>query len=350
MIKHYQDFHDDQFDFHAYCIRKVTLRSYCDLLRFEDDIWGLPLYGRAAEAVIGIHLHLLDNPVVDNREEEPDYSKMTPAERKKAKNIARKKKKKLEQQRKESAEDARAKDGKNGNSANKKKAKPHVIDEDPEGKELLKLDHLDEARKYAAILARHAPKRISSWAWQYDVSIRRGKFLMALQVRSISISEGRRTPIALILCIFRSKALFKMRGISPTSHELFSRTVDFAQKLATRPAEQKCSDEAEGVISSEFPGLMKGESLSDFVTSAAREVKSDPSSSLPMRTAVAEALISTGAGSKADAAALILDSKLNTRGVDMETCRTALDFMGTLDSKSKNAMAALVKARFPFSK
>mmetsp|Transcript_23858 Transcript_23858/g.54142 ORF Transcript_23858/g.54142 Transcript_23858/m.54142 type:complete len:384 (+) Transcript_23858:281-1432(+) len=325
VIKHYQDFHDDQFDFHAYCIRKVTLRSYCDLLRFEDDIWGLPLYGRAAEAVIGIHLHLLDNPVVDDREVEPDYSNMTPAERKKAKNIARKKKKKLEQQRKESAEDARAKDGKNGNS-NKKKAKPHVIDEDPEGKELLKLDHLDEARKYATILARHAPRRVSSWAWQYDVSIRRGKYLMALQ------------------------ALFKMRGISPTSHELFSRTVDFAQKLASRPAEQKCSEAAEGVISSEFPDLMSGESLPDFVASAARDVKSDPLSSLPMRTAVAKALVSTGAGSKADAAALILDSELNTRGVDMETCRAALDFMGTLGSDNKNAMAALVKARFPFSK
>ena len=193
VVKHYQDFHDDQFDFHAYCIRKVTLRSYCDLLRFEDEIWGLPLFGRAAEAIIGIHLHLLDNPVADDREVEPDYSNMTPAERKKAKNIARKKKKKLEQQRQESAEDnAGAKDGKNGNS--KKKAKPHVIDEDPEGKELLKLDHLDEARKFAAILARHAPKRVSSWAWQYDVSIRRGKYLMALQVRSIcafSKEDGR---------------------------------------------------------------------------------------------------------------------------------------------------------------
>ena len=348
VVKHYQDFHDDQFDFHAYCIRKVTLRSYCDLLRFEDEIWGLPLFGRAAEAIIGIHLHLLDNPVADDREVEPDYSNMTPAERKKAKNIARKKKKKLEQQRQESAEDsAGAKDGKNGNS--KKKAKPHVIDEDPEGKELLKLDHLDEARKFAAILARHAPKRVSSWAWQYDVSIRRGKYLMALQVRSICILEGRWTQFALILCTL-FKALFKMRGICPTSHELFSRTVDFAQKLASRPAEQKCSDAAEGVISSEFPDLMAGESLADFAASAARGVKSDPSSSLPMRTAVAKALVSAGAGSKADAAALILDSKLDTRGVDTEKCRAASDFVGTLGSESKDAMAALVKERFPFAK
>ncbi|EED94562.1 predicted protein, partial [Thalassiosira pseudonana CCMP1335] len=95
VVKHYEDYHEDQFDFHAYCIRKVTLRTYCELLKFEDDIWGLPYYGRASEEIIKIYLHLIDNPAKSQSDEEPDYSKMTPAERKKAKNIARKKKKAL---------------------------------------------------------------------------------------------------------------------------------------------------------------------------------------------------------------------------------------------------------------
>merc|ERR1712007_246319 len=95
VIKHYEDFHEDQFDFHMYCIRKVTLRAYCKLLKFEDELWGLPHYGRAAEEVIKLHLHLIDNLAKSQEDEEPDYSKMTPAERKKAKNIARKMKKAL---------------------------------------------------------------------------------------------------------------------------------------------------------------------------------------------------------------------------------------------------------------
>ena len=183
VIKHYQDFHEDQFDFHAYCIRKVTLRSYCKLLKFEDELWGLPHYSRAAEEVIKIHLHVLDNPITSKEDAEPDYSKMTPAERKKAKNIARKKKAK--------AAAAGGGGGKGSDNApsngsgNKKKSKPHVIDEDPEGKELLALDHLEEAKKFAAILVRHSPKSVTAWALQYDVSIRRGKMLLALQVRSV---------------------------------------------------------------------------------------------------------------------------------------------------------------------
>jgi hypothetical protein len=187
VIKHYEDFHEDQFDFHNYCIRKVTLRSYCKLLKFEDELWGLPHYCRAAEGVISIHLHLIDNISMSQTDEELDYSEMTPAQRKKAKNMARKKKNAMTSGG-GGGDSSGGKDGvssKNNSESNgnKKKSKPHIIDEDPEGKDLLALDHLQEAMKFAAILVRHAPKRISSWALQYDVSIRRCKMLLAMQVR-----------------------------------------------------------------------------------------------------------------------------------------------------------------------
>lgn len=38
--KHFEDFVEDQFDFHGYCIRKMTLRSYIDLLKIEDELYG----------------------------------------------------------------------------------------------------------------------------------------------------------------------------------------------------------------------------------------------------------------------------------------------------------------------
>ena len=98
---------------------------------------------------------------------------MTPAGRKKAKNIARKMQKKKAKAAVSAANgESGKKDDKNGG---KKKTKPHVIDEDPEGKELPSLDHLEEAKKYASLLVCHAPKRMSAWALQYDVSVRRGE-------------------------------------------------------------------------------------------------------------------------------------------------------------------------------
>ena len=36
--KHFEDFEEDQFDFHTYCLRKMTLRTYLALLRMEDTI------------------------------------------------------------------------------------------------------------------------------------------------------------------------------------------------------------------------------------------------------------------------------------------------------------------------
>lgn len=111
VVKHFEDFHEDQFDFHSYCIRKVTLRSYMDVLRFENELWGQSFYGSAAEGIISNYLFLYDHPDArrNGEDEEPDYSKMTAAERKKAKAIARKKKKKATDKKKREEEEAEQK-------------------------------------------------------------------------------------------------------------------------------------------------------------------------------------------------------------------------------------------------
>lgn len=36
--KHFDDFVDDQFDFHSYCLRRTTLRSYVACLRMTDTL------------------------------------------------------------------------------------------------------------------------------------------------------------------------------------------------------------------------------------------------------------------------------------------------------------------------
>jgi peptide alpha-N-acetyltransferase len=156
-----------------------------DVLRYEDHVWGEPYYRRAAESTIRIYLHLYDNPNIIAGEKDPDYSKMTAAEKKKAKAIARKKKKAAEKKatevtgnQKQNEQDA----NENGNKANKGQ-QDAVKDSDPDGKELLKKDPLEEANKYSAVLAAHAPNQLSTWMLRYDVAIRRRKALIAMQVR-----------------------------------------------------------------------------------------------------------------------------------------------------------------------
>ncbi|GAB1287511.1 N-alpha-acetyltransferase 15, NatA auxiliary subunit [Apodemus speciosus] len=64
---------DDQFDFHTYCMRKITLRSYVDLLKLEDVLRQHPFYFKAARIAIEIYLKLHDNPLTDeNKEHEAD--------------------------------------------------------------------------------------------------------------------------------------------------------------------------------------------------------------------------------------------------------------------------------------
>jgi len=94
IVKHFEDFHEDQFDFHSYCIRKVTLRSYIHVLRFEDDLWSQKMYRLAAEGIITNYLHLFEYPDSIEQTSKPDYSNMTPSEKKKSQGFNEKKKEK----------------------------------------------------------------------------------------------------------------------------------------------------------------------------------------------------------------------------------------------------------------
>jgi len=323
--KHFEDFHEDQFDFHSYCVRKVTLRAYVDVLRFEDNIWGHDFYGRAAKGIIKCYLHLFDSPADAKPESEvPDYSSMTAAERKKAKAIARKKKKAAEKKAAIAAEEGKEA---NGGDKNKKKGgvatKPDIVDEDPNGDLLLKKDPLEEAKKYTAILTKNAPRRFSTWILSYDVAMRRGKKMMALQ------------------------ALFKAHKIDPESSELFSRIVDFA---INGPKGETAHSAVSEVILSEIPVLLGGKTVSEYVSSAANKVKSDVLTNLPTRIAVAEALVSTNIGTPGDAATLIVDGGLDGRMASIKNCRLALKCitkLGDSTTDARDVWISKVKERFP---
>lgn len=62
VVKHFDDIHEDQFDFHSYCVRKTTLRAYVGMLRMEDKLYGHPFFARAAVGAVKVYLALLDKP------------------------------------------------------------------------------------------------------------------------------------------------------------------------------------------------------------------------------------------------------------------------------------------------
>nr|KAF6481182.1 N-alpha-acetyltransferase 15, NatA auxiliary subunit [Molossus molossus] len=95
--RHFIEITDDQFDFHTYCMRKITLRSYVDLLKLEDVLRQHPFYFKAARIAIEIYLKLHDNPLTDeNKEHEADTANMSDKELKKLRNKQRRAQKKAQ--------------------------------------------------------------------------------------------------------------------------------------------------------------------------------------------------------------------------------------------------------------
>ncbi len=77
-LQHFVEITDDQFDFHTYCMRKMTLRSYVDLLKLEDLLRMHPFYFKASQTAIQIYLNLHDNPLTDDSKElQTDTGNMT---------------------------------------------------------------------------------------------------------------------------------------------------------------------------------------------------------------------------------------------------------------------------------
>lgn len=54
--RHFSEVIEDQFDFHTYCMRKMTLRSYVDLLRLENRLRDHPFYFKAAKCAIQVRI------------------------------------------------------------------------------------------------------------------------------------------------------------------------------------------------------------------------------------------------------------------------------------------------------
>jgi tetratricopeptide (TPR) repeat protein len=92
--KVFEEFEDDQFDFHGYSLRKFTINIYLNLLSWEDQLWSHPAYIHSAVSASQIYVQLFDNPSLAK---DILSTGLSAEEEKKAKKKARKAQQKLEE-------------------------------------------------------------------------------------------------------------------------------------------------------------------------------------------------------------------------------------------------------------
>jgi len=202
-FKHFNDISEDQFDFHNYCLRKTTLKTYVAMLRMQEGLYSHKFYRRAAKDAIKIYLELFDMkargelPVKKKDDEDPEAG-MT-VEQKKASKHKKKREDKAKQEEKAKLVAVGVKAAK--------------VDEDPEGEKLLEKDPMEEAGKLLKTLAQSCGMDPATHILVYDCMSRQGRLLHCLQ--------------ALIkLWELTGKDLSNYKIIAPLAHFCFVAKID----------------------------------------------------------------------------------------------------------------------------
>ncbi|XP_053679641.1 N-alpha-acetyltransferase 15, NatA auxiliary subunit [Anopheles nili] len=210
--RHFSEIIEDQFDFHTYCMRKMTLRSYVGLLRLEDVLRRHPFYFKAAKCAIEVYLRLFDKPLAaESAVEELDIENLPPPELKKLRNKQRKaQKKKAEQE--------------NAQSKENQKKEQHIRKQlydgaDPEAPQLDELvpeklarpdDPLEKAIEFLKPLQMLAKDNIETHLMAFEIYLRRNKLLLMLQSLKRARKIDASNPI-LHGCIVRFQRVLEQR-------------------------------------------------------------------------------------------------------------------------------------------
>jgi N-alpha-acetyltransferase 15/16, NatA auxiliary subunit len=154
---------EDQFDFHTFSLRKGQIRTYVDMLRWEDKLREHPFYVRAATQAIKIYISLFDKPHLATA----GNSNVNGTVSKKNKKSKREREK-AEQEKKDADKKAPTKKGTDGETRKE--------DPDPEGWSLLNTKTpLDEAVTYLNPLLELSAENINVQKIGFEVYIRRSK-------------------------------------------------------------------------------------------------------------------------------------------------------------------------------
>ncbi|OLL26716.1 N-terminal acetyltransferase A complex subunit nat1 [Neolecta irregularis DAH-3] len=174
ILKIFDEWADDQFDFHAYAVRKGTIRTYIDMLKWEDQLRSNPNFVKAAHSAVKIYCMLYDNPEFAHG---IDNIRLNESEKKRAIKKAKK-------------------------SFAAKKNDVYVLpgDDDPFGEKLAKTtEPLKVVDAFLKPLVQLCSKEIETWLSAFEVYIRSGNYIAsakALQsISSIDSSDPRLCPL-----------------------------------------------------------------------------------------------------------------------------------------------------------
>lgn len=182
--KHLIDIREDQFDFHTYSIRKMTLRAYLQLLRLCDQLFGHKYFQQAAHGAIQCYIELHRN--ASDQVSCGSNDTMSAADRKKAKR-AKAKARKAEFKRKEEEQlrqqqEAELKEASNKDQKRKQQSRREVPkDPDPNGEKLAEKPALEEAWRFVQILQQYSPLTVMTHLNAFDVAFHKEKYLLCLQ-------------------------------------------------------------------------------------------------------------------------------------------------------------------------
>ncbi|XP_044105757.1 N-alpha-acetyltransferase 16, NatA auxiliary subunit isoform X4 [Neovison vison] len=181
--RHFFEITDDQFDFHTYCMRKMTLRAYVDLLRLEDILRRHAFYFKAARSAIEIYLKLYDNPLTNESKQQEIHSENLSAKELKkmlSKQRRAQKKAKLEEERKHAERERQQKNQKKKRDEEEEEASGLKEELIPEKLERIE-NPLEEAIKFLIPLKNLVADNIDTHLLAFEIYFRKGKFLLMLQ-------------------------------------------------------------------------------------------------------------------------------------------------------------------------
>jgi len=178
VLQHFVDFFDDQFDFHQYAMRKLTLRAYVKMLKYEDEIRGHRFFFKAACGAVETYLSLL------TKKDKPAASTSKPAEgdgiSEEEQKKALSKQRKAEAKAKATSSDKEKEKDKGTQGKKDSKEGTKKVDPDPEGNLYLKGDSLNEASKFLVPLLQFHSSRIETHRLAIDVYTRKREPLFLL--------------------------------------------------------------------------------------------------------------------------------------------------------------------------
>lgn len=167
---YFAEVNEDQFDFHTYCMRKMTLRSYVKLLRLEDVLKSHRFFFNAAEIAIKIYLQLHDHPLVDEVEV-GKKEQLSASELKKIKNKQRKAEAKKKQH--QTTPTTETPENNLQSEANLEKMDAHAL-ERPK-------DPLEMALRFLRPLKTLASNKIDTHLLAFEIYRRQDKLMLMLQ-------------------------------------------------------------------------------------------------------------------------------------------------------------------------